>query len=177
MDTPNDARDRNGDDRLPGTQRITLGGEKGYDTSDFVAACRALRITPHLAQNHLRAGGSALDARTARHPGYAISQRIRKRVEEAFGWMKTIGGLRKTRYRGRDRVQMHGGLDCAAARVRTAPTVDVSAAVVKEPHLSSWAQSVTDGLTARVIGYGSIAGRLLKPADAETGIGRATVLL
>jgi transposase len=102
------------DERLPGAQRITLAGDKGYDTRDFVASCRALKITPHVAQNHRRAGGSALDARTARHPGYAISQRIRKRVEEAFGWMKTIGGLRKTRYRGRDRVQMHGYIVAAA---------------------------------------------------------------
>ena len=67
-----------------------------------------------MAQNHTRPGGSALDARTAQQPGYAISQRIRKRVEEAFGWMKTVGGLRKTRYRGRDRVQMHGYLVAAA---------------------------------------------------------------
>jgi transposase len=102
------------DERLPGAQRITLGGDKGYDTRDFVVACRALKITPHLAQNCGRPGGSALDARTARHPGYAISQRIRKRVEEAFGWMKTIGGLRKTRYRGRERVQMHAYLVAAA---------------------------------------------------------------
>jgi len=102
------------DERLPGTQRITLGGDKGYDTRDFIAACRGLKITPHVAQNHGRAGGSALDARTARHPGYAISQRIRKRVEEAFGWMKTVGGLRKTRYRGRDRVQMHAYMVASA---------------------------------------------------------------
>jgi len=102
------------DARLPGTQRITLGGDKGYDTRAFVAACRALKITPHVAQNHTRAGGSALDVRTARFPGYAISQRIRKRIEETFGWMKTVGGLRKTRYRGRDRVQMHGYIVAAA---------------------------------------------------------------
>ena len=102
------------DERLPGPQRITLGADKGYDTRDFVASCRALKITPHVARNQTRAGGSALDARTARHPGYAISQRIRKRVEEAFGWMKSIGGLRQTRYRGRDRVQMHGYIVAAA---------------------------------------------------------------
>jgi hypothetical protein len=95
------------DGRLPGTQRVTLAADKGYDTRDFVASCRAIKITPHVAQNHARAGSSALDARTSRHPGFAFSQRIRKRTEEAFGSMKTIGGLRKTRYRGRDRVQMH----------------------------------------------------------------------
>jgi len=102
------------DERLAGSHRITLGGDKGYDTRDFVATCRALTITPHVAQNDARPGGSALDARTTRHPGYAVSQWIRKRIEEAFGWMKTIGGLRKTRYRGRARVQMHAYLVGAA---------------------------------------------------------------
>ncbi len=102
------------DERLPGSRRITLGGDKGYDTRDFVADCRTLKITPHVAQNHARPGGSALDARTARHPGYAVSQWIRKRVEEVFVWMKTVGGLRRTRYRGRARVQMHAYLVAAA---------------------------------------------------------------
>jgi transposase len=102
------------DERLPGTQRITLAADKGYDTRDFVASCRALKITPHVAQNHARAGGSAVDARTSRHPAFALSQRIRKRIEEAFGWMKTVGGLRRTRYRGRDRVQMHAYIVAAA---------------------------------------------------------------
>ena len=102
------------DERLPGGRRITLGGDKGYDTRDFVASCRALKVTPHVAQNQARPGGSALDQRTVRHPGYAVSQWIRKRVEEAFGWMKTIGGLRKTRYHGLQRVQMHAYLVAAA---------------------------------------------------------------
>jgi transposase len=95
------------DERLAGSRRITLGGDKGYDTHGFVASCRELKITPHVAQNIARPGGSALDTRTTRHPGYAVSQWIRKRIEETFGWMKTIGGLRKTRYRGCRRVQMH----------------------------------------------------------------------
>ncbi len=81
------------DERLPGSRRVTLGGDKGYDTSDFVAGCRALTVTPHVARNQARRGGSALETRTVRHPGYAVSQWIRKRVEEAFGWMKTVGGL------------------------------------------------------------------------------------
>jgi len=102
------------DERLAGRRRITLGGDKGYDTRDFVGNCRALNITPHVAQNDARRGGSALDERTTRHPGYAVSQWIRKRIEEAFGWMKTVGGLRKTRYRGRERVQMHAYLVGAA---------------------------------------------------------------
>lgn len=102
------------DERLAGSCRITLGGDKAYDTRDFVAGCRALNITPHVAQNDARRGGSALDARTTRHPGYDVSQWVRKRIEEVFGWMKTIGGLRKTRYRGRERVQMHAYLVAAA---------------------------------------------------------------
>ena len=95
------------DERLAGSRRITVGGDKGYDTRDFVASCRELKVTPHVAQNLARPGGSALDARTTHHPGYAVSQWIRKRIEETFGWMKTVGGLRKTRYRGCQRVQMH----------------------------------------------------------------------
>ena len=115
------------DERLADSRRITLGGDKGYDTRDFVATCRALNITPHVAQNDARPGGSALDARTTGQPGYAVSQWIRKRIEEAFGWMKTVGGLRKTRYRGRERVQMHAYLVGAAynliriARLLAAP--------------------------------------------------------
>ena len=99
---------------LPGSRRITLGADKGYDTAEFVAACRALKVTPHLARNESRAGGSALDHRTARHVGYAASQKLRKRVEEIFGWMKTVGGLRRTRYRGLDRTQLHAYLVAAA---------------------------------------------------------------
>ena len=86
-----------------GRHRATLGADKGYDAADFVAAVRALNVTPHIAQNTSRR--SAIDGRTTRHPGYAPSQRTRKRIEEAFGWIKTTGGLRKTRHRGtaRDR--------------------------------------------------------------------------
>jgi transposase len=102
------------DERLAGSGRLTLGGDKGYDTRAFVAWCRQLKVTPHLTQNLSRRGGSALDARTTRHPGYRISQRIRQRIEEAFGWMKTVGGLRQTRYRGRARVQLHAYLVGAA---------------------------------------------------------------
>jgi IS5 family transposase len=115
------------DERLAGSGRITLAGDKGYDTYGFVGSCRALKVTPHVAQNHARPGGSALDARTTRHPGYAVSQWLRKRIEEGFGWMKTIGGLRKTRYRGRARVQWHAYLVAAAynllriARLAPAP--------------------------------------------------------
>jgi transposase len=102
------------DENLPGNRRITVAGDRGYDTRDFIANCRTLRVTPHVARNLVRPGGSALDARTVRHRGYAVSQWIRKQVEEAFGWMKTVGGLRRTRYRGRARVQMHAYLVAAA---------------------------------------------------------------
>ena len=86
----------------------TLGGDKGYDTRGFVAKLRSRKITPHVAANTKRKGGSAIDGRTTRHAGYQVSQRIRKKVEEIFGWMKTIGGFRKTRYKGRDRTQLAG---------------------------------------------------------------------
>lgn len=87
-------------EKIPGQQRVAVTGDKGYDTRDFVAECRNLQVTPHVAQNEGQRGGSAIDGRTTRHPGYAVSQRKRKRIEECFGWMKTIGLLRKLRHRG-----------------------------------------------------------------------------
>ena len=86
-------------EQLPGRHRVTLAADKGYDTRDLVAGLRALRATPHVAQ-HTTKRRSAIDARTTRHPGYAVSQQKRKLVEQGFGWMKTIGGLRKLRHRG-----------------------------------------------------------------------------
>lgn len=88
------------DENLPGNWQVTVGADKGYDTRDFVAGCRERSVTPHVAQSVHRRGGSAIDARTTRQPGYAISQRFRKRIEEVFGWMKTVGNFRKTRFRG-----------------------------------------------------------------------------
>jgi transposase len=88
---------------LPGRHRITVGGDKAYDTREFVQSLRALKATPHLAQNG-NGRKSAIDGRTTRHPGYVISQRLRKRVEEIFGWIKTVGNLRKSRHRGVHRV-------------------------------------------------------------------------
>jgi IS5 family transposase len=79
---------------------ITLGADKGYDAADFVEELRAINVRPHVAQ---KSRHSAIDGRTSRHAGYATSQRIRKRIEEAFGWIKTIAGLRKTRFVGRAR--------------------------------------------------------------------------
>jgi transposase len=88
---------------LPSNDRITLGADKAYDTLEFVAEMRRLRVTPHVARNTKRRR-SAIDGRTTRHAGYAVSQRLRKRIEEVFGWIKTVGGLRKTRHRGTARV-------------------------------------------------------------------------
>jgi transposase len=91
--------------RRPG---MTVGADKGYDTADFVMEVRELGITPHVAQNAYDTGKarrrSAIDGRTTRHPGYAVSQRARKRIEECFGWMKAGAGGRKARHRGLDRV-------------------------------------------------------------------------
>jgi hypothetical protein len=79
----------------------TIGADKNYDTTDFVAGCRKQGCVPHVAQNNRRRR-SAIDARTTRHAGYKISQIKRKRIEEPFGWMKTVGVMRKTRHRGRE---------------------------------------------------------------------------
>jgi transposase len=91
-------------ERVAGDGRVTIGADKGYDTRDFVQELRDMNITPHVAQNEKRPGGSAIDGRTTRHGGYKISQVRRKRVEEVFGWLKTVAMLRKTRHRGVFRV-------------------------------------------------------------------------
>jgi transposase len=87
-------------ERIGGAGRVTLAGDKGYDTREFVAELRHMNVTPHVAQNTTRPGGSAINQRTTRHVGYAISQQRRKVVEEFFGWLKTVAGQRKTKYRG-----------------------------------------------------------------------------
>ncbi len=94
-------------DAVPASRPRTVGADKAYDTHDFVAGCRSRGVTPHVASNDNWIRRSAIDGRTTRHPGYAVSQRVRKRVEEIFGWMKTVGGLRKLRHRGGDRVEWH----------------------------------------------------------------------
>lgn len=98
---------------IPGRHRITVGGDKAYDTREFVQSLRALKAVPHVAQN-CNGRKSAIDGRTTRHSGYTVSQRLRKRVEEIFGWMKTVGNLRKTRHRGEDRVGWAFTLTAAA---------------------------------------------------------------
>lgn len=104
-------------DVLPKGRARTLGADKGYDTSGFVAACRERNVTPHIARNDARQGGSAIDARTTRHPGYAVSQIMRKRIEEHFGWAKTIGHIRQTVYRGIRRVDQHFKLTITASNL------------------------------------------------------------
>ncbi len=90
--------------RLPAsTRRRTVAGDKGYDTRGFIAEARELGFTPHVAQNTSGYRRSAIDGRTTRHAGHAVSMRVRKRIEEPFGWIKTIGGGRKLRYIGRER--------------------------------------------------------------------------
>ena len=84
----------------------TVGADRGYDTRDFVGRCRDADVTPHVAQIDNQRRSSAIDRRTTRHRGYAISQQIRKRIEQIFAWIKTVGGLRRTRFKGRARTQL-----------------------------------------------------------------------
>ena len=93
-------------DNVVKDRRITVAGDAGYDTTDFVAECRAINVTPHIAQTRDTRRRSAIDDRTTRHAGYLVSQRKRKLVEEIFGWMKTIGGFRRTRFKGLRRTRL-----------------------------------------------------------------------
>ena len=100
-------------------RRITLGGDKAFDVYAFIEDLRARKVTPHIAiDGHVRVTGkprkTAIDKRTTRHPGYAVSQRLRKRIEESFGWIKTTGNLAKTRHRGLERVAWNFTLTAAA---------------------------------------------------------------
>jgi len=103
----------------PGPRRITLGGDKAFDVTDFIGALRQRKVTPHIAvDGHITKTGNrrktAIDARTTRHPGYRVSQRIRKRIEEGFGYIKSIANLRKTRHRGTARIGFMFTLAAAA---------------------------------------------------------------
>jgi IS5 family transposase len=91
----------------------TLGADAGYNAKDFVANCRNRGITPHVAGKK----SSAIDGRTTRHRGYDASQKVRKRIEQVFGWLKTIGGLRKTRYKGRAKIQLYAFMAGAAYNI------------------------------------------------------------
>jgi transposase len=108
-------------------QRITIGGDKGFDTQDFVAEMREINVTPHVAQND-RGRRSAIDGRTTRHPGYAVSLRIRKRIEEAFGWAKTLAGLCKARHRGLPKIDWQFTFAMAAYNLVRLPKLLATAA-------------------------------------------------
>jgi transposase len=115
-------------ERVPRARRITVGADKGYDIQDFVTMCRGMNVTPHVALRQW----SAVDRRTTRHAGYGASQRIRKRIEEVFGWVKTVGGGRKLRYAGVERNQLWAELTTAAynlVRMAKLATVEVTPTV------------------------------------------------
>ena len=119
--------------RRPEPQRHgTVGADKAYDTRDFVADGRKRGITPHVTQNTSRRR-SAIDGRTTRHPGYAISQRVRKRVEEIFGWVKTVGGGRKLRYIGLERNQFWAELTTATYNLVRMASIEVASRAIAEP--------------------------------------------
>jgi hypothetical protein len=99
---------------------VTLGADKSYDAADFVEELRTMNVRPHVSQNTNRRR-SAIDRRTTRHPGYAASQRIRKRIEEAFGWIKIVAGLRKTKLRGEPKVDWAFTFAAAAYNLVRAP--------------------------------------------------------
>src|SRR5271163_1606363 len=98
----------------PGKAGEIAHGDEGFDTAEFVRECRNMRVTPHVAQNLARRGGSAIDGRTTQREGYRISQKKRKRIEECFGWLKTIALLRKVRHRGTLKVDWMFTFACAA---------------------------------------------------------------
>jgi transposase len=111
-------------EHLPGQHRITVGADKAYDAASFVEVCRAMRVTPHVARRQ----SSSLDGRTTRHVGYTLSQRVRKRVEEVFGWIKTVAGGRKLRYLGVAKNQLWMELTAAAYNL-----VRISRLLLTEP--------------------------------------------
>ncbi len=114
-------------DALPTTtRRRSLGADKAYDTTDFVAGCRERGVTPHIAANATRRGGSAIDGRTTRHPSYRLSQIVRKRIEEHFGWGKTIGRIRQTVFRGLRRVDQQFKLTMTASNLMRLARIPVA---------------------------------------------------
>jgi hypothetical protein len=121
-------------DRLAPRRRITLGADKGYDVASFVAGLRTRHVTPHVAvDGRVSKLGvvrrTAIDGRTTHHPGYRLSQRARKRIEEVFGWIKGAAGLRQTKHRGRDRVAWRFDLTAAAYNLIRLPRLFAGAAV------------------------------------------------
>jgi hypothetical protein len=106
---------------------ISLGADKAYDAEDFVNELRSMNVRPHVAQND-NGRRSAIDRRTSRHAGYAMSQKVRKRIEEAFGWIKTVAGQRKTWFKGRDRVGWTFAFAAAAYNLVRLPKLTATAA-------------------------------------------------
>ena len=113
--------------RLP-RKRVTLATDKGYDTRAFVEELRQREVTPHVTQNTSNRR-SAIDARTTRHPGYGVSQRVRKRIEECFGWIKTVGTGRKLRYIGKAKNQLWGTLTAVALNLVRMANIEAQRAV------------------------------------------------
>jgi IS5 family transposase len=111
-------------EQIPGSSPVTVGAGKGYDTKDFVKQCRRNNVVPHVAQKK----NSAIDGRTTHHEGYTVSLRKRKRIEEIFGWLKTVSSLRKTRYRGANRVRWVFTFAVAAYNLVRMRNLGVSAA-------------------------------------------------
>ena len=108
-------------------RRVTLGADKAYDAAEHIARLRAIGVTPHVAQ-HTSGRRSVIDGSTTHHPGYANSQRLRKRIEEPFGWIKAAAGLRKTRHRGLARVGWIDMLTAAACNLVRLPKLLANAA-------------------------------------------------
>lgn len=108
-------------------RRVTLAADKNYDTNGFVEAMREMNVTPHVTQNTGKKGGSSIDGRTTRHSSYAASQKFRKRIEEVFGWLKTVGLFRKTRYRGVKKIDWHFTLAVTAYNLVRMRNLGVSA--------------------------------------------------
>ncbi len=119
-------------EKVHGSHRVTVGADKGYDTADFIANCRSMKVTPHVARRET----SKLDGRTTRHAGYQTSQRIRKRVEEIFGWVKTVGGGRKLRYIGLERNRLWWELTAAAYDLLRMAKITLTQTAKGEPCLA-----------------------------------------
>ena len=113
-----------------------MGADKGYDAADFVADLRALNVTPHVAQNTSNRR-SAIDGRTTRHPGYAVSQHKRKRIEEPFGWTKTIGGLARPMLRGVKKLGFKFTLTMAAYNLIRLPKLIAAASMSRQPDIAN----------------------------------------
>jgi len=116
------------DQSVLGEHRVTVGADRGYDTKKFVAQCRERAVTPHVAQNVNARRRSAIDGRTTRHDGYAISIGLRRRIESIFGWLKSIAGLRRSRLRGRSQTKLVAYMSAAAYNILRIARLELAAA-------------------------------------------------